>query len=77
MHCVVALLDDVPAKDLETGQPVLLRRGRINTVVMTELSLSHPPLWSHPRSHLVRNLIILEESLETRKRHCFTLNDDK
>lgn len=35
MHDVVALLDDVPAKHFTTGQPLLLRRGQIGTVVMT------------------------------------------
>ena len=35
MHDVVALLDDIPAKHFETGQPLLLRRGQIGTVVMT------------------------------------------
>ena len=35
MHDVVALLDDVPAKHFETGQPLQLRRGQIGTVVMT------------------------------------------
>jgi hypothetical protein len=35
MHDVVAVLDDVPAKNFETGQPLLLRRGKIGTVVMT------------------------------------------
>ena len=35
MHDVVALLDDVPAKHFETGQPLRLRRGQIGTVVMT------------------------------------------
>jgi Domain of unknown function (DUF4926) len=34
MHDVVALLDDVPAKHFETGQPLLLRRGQMGTVVM-------------------------------------------
>jgi len=35
MHDIVALLGDVPAKHFETGQPLLLRRGQIGTVVMT------------------------------------------
>lgn len=35
MHDVVALLDDVPAKHVETGESLLLRRGQIGTVVMT------------------------------------------
>ena len=35
MHDVVALLEDVPAKHFETGQPLRLRRGQIGTVVMT------------------------------------------
>ena len=35
MHDVVALLDDVPARHFETGQPLTLRRGQIGTVVMT------------------------------------------
>jgi hypothetical protein len=35
MHDVVALLDDVSAKHFTTGQPLLLRRGQIGTVVMT------------------------------------------
>ena len=35
MNDVVALLDDVPARHFTTGQPLLLRRGQIGTVVMT------------------------------------------
>lgn len=35
LHDVVALLEDLPAKHCETGQPLLLRRGQIGTVVMT------------------------------------------
>ena len=35
MHDVVALLDDLPASHFVTGQPLLLRRGQIGTVVMT------------------------------------------
>ena len=35
MHGMVALLEDVRTKHFETGQPVLLRRGQIGTVVMT------------------------------------------
>ena len=35
MHDVVALLDDVPTRHFQTGQPLLLRRGQIGTVVMT------------------------------------------
>ena len=35
MHDVAALLDDMPAKHFETGQPLQLRRGQIGTVVMT------------------------------------------
>ena len=35
MHDVVALLEDMPAKHFETGQPLRLRRGQIGTVVMT------------------------------------------
>ena len=35
MHDVVALLDDMPAKHFESGQPITLRRGQIGTVVMT------------------------------------------
>ena len=34
-HDVVALLEDLPVKHFETGQPLLLRRGQIGTVVMT------------------------------------------
>jgi hypothetical protein len=34
-HDVVALLEEMPAKHFETGQPLLPRRGRIGTVVMT------------------------------------------
>jgi len=34
MHDVVALLDAVPARHFETGQPLLLRRGQIGAVVM-------------------------------------------
>jgi hypothetical protein len=35
MNDVVALLDDAPARHFATGQPLLLRRGQIGTVVMT------------------------------------------
>ena len=35
LHDVVALLDDLPVKHFETGQPLFLRRGQIGTVVMT------------------------------------------
>ena len=35
MHDVVALLDDMPAKHFETGAPLVLRRGQIGTIVMT------------------------------------------
>ena len=31
---VVALLEDMPTRHFETGQPILLRRGQIGTVVM-------------------------------------------
>lgn len=34
MHDVVALLEDTPARHLETGHPLLLRRGQIGTTVM-------------------------------------------
>ena len=35
MHAVVALLEDTAAQHFETGQPLILRRGQIGTVVMT------------------------------------------
>ena len=35
MHDVVALLEDTPTTHFETGQPLLLRRGQVGTVVMT------------------------------------------
>jgi hypothetical protein len=35
MHDVVALLQDAAAKHLESGRPLLLRRGQIGTVVMS------------------------------------------
>jgi hypothetical protein len=35
MHDVVALLEDTRARHFESGQPLLLRRGQIGTVVMT------------------------------------------
>jgi hypothetical protein len=35
MHDVVALLQDVRTKHFESGQPLLLRRGQIGTVVMS------------------------------------------
>jgi Domain of unknown function (DUF4926) len=34
-HDVVALLEDVPAKQFESDRAVLLRRGQIGTVVMS------------------------------------------
>lgn len=35
IHDVVALLEDTPAKHFETGQPLLLRRGQVGTVLIT------------------------------------------
>jgi hypothetical protein len=35
LYNIVALLEDLPVKHFETGQPLLLRRGQIGTVVMT------------------------------------------
>ena len=35
IHDVVALLEDTPTRHFETGQPLILRRGQIGTVVMT------------------------------------------
>jgi len=35
MHDTVALLEDVSARHFLTGQPLLLRRGQVGTVVMT------------------------------------------
>lgn len=35
MHDTVVLLEDTRTKHFETGQPVLLRRGQVGTVVMT------------------------------------------
>ena len=34
LHDPVALLEDVPTVHFETGDPLLLRRGQIGTVVM-------------------------------------------
>ena len=34
LHDLVALLEDVPTTHFETGEPLLLRRGQIGTVVM-------------------------------------------
>jgi len=35
MHDVVALLEDLPANHFLTGEPLILRRGQMGTVVMT------------------------------------------
>ena len=35
MHDVVALLEDMHTQHFESGQPLLLRRGQIGTVMMT------------------------------------------
>jgi hypothetical protein len=35
MHDVVALLEATPMKHFESGEPIILRRGQIGTVVMT------------------------------------------
>jgi hypothetical protein len=35
MHDEVVLLEDTRAKHFETGQPLMLRRGQVGTVVMT------------------------------------------
>ena len=34
MHDVVVLLEDTPASHFETGQPIILRRGQVGTVVL-------------------------------------------
>src|SRR5207247_2129029 len=34
MHDIVALLEETPARHFLTGEPLLLRRGQIGTVVM-------------------------------------------
>lgn len=34
MHDVVVLLEDLRTKHFETGQPLMLRRGQVGTVVM-------------------------------------------
>ena len=35
MHDVVALLEDLRTTHFKTGQPLMLRRGQVGTVVMT------------------------------------------
>jgi len=35
MHDTVALLEDLPASHFLTGQPLVLRRGQVGTVVMS------------------------------------------
>ena len=35
MHDVVVLLEDARVNHFETGQPLMLRRGQVGTVVMT------------------------------------------
>ena len=35
MHDMVVLLEDTPTKHFESGQPLVLRRGQVGTVVMT------------------------------------------
>jgi hypothetical protein len=35
IHDVVVLLEDARTKHFETGQPLMLRRGQLGTVVMT------------------------------------------
>jgi hypothetical protein len=35
MHNEVALLEDMRAKHFDTGQPLMLRRGQVGTIVMT------------------------------------------
>jgi hypothetical protein len=35
MHDVVVLLEDVRTKHFDTGEPLMLRRGQVGTVVMT------------------------------------------
>ncbi len=36
IHDVVALLEDMPARHFETAKPLVLRRGQIGTVVLTD-----------------------------------------
>jgi hypothetical protein len=35
IHDTVVLLEDIRTKHFETGQPLMLRRGQVGTVVMT------------------------------------------
>jgi hypothetical protein len=35
MHDVVVLLEDTATKHFNTGQPLMLRRGQVGTIVMT------------------------------------------
>jgi hypothetical protein len=35
IHDVIALLEELPARDFNTARPLLLRRGQIGTAVMT------------------------------------------
>jgi len=51
--------------------------GSAFTQQKPETSPSVPPARSQPRSYFVRDFVIVEELLVTRKLHCFTLNDDE
>jgi hypothetical protein len=51
MHATVALLEDTPTTHFETGEPVLLRRGDIGTVVMLYVDGACEVEFSDQRGH--------------------------
>ena len=63
LHDVVALLEDLPVKHFETGQPLLLRRGQIGTVVMTYDSTTFEVEFAGPDSHTYALLPIAASKL--------------
>jgi hypothetical protein len=63
MHDVVALLEDTAAQHFETGQPLILRRGQIGTVVMTYDGTAYEIEFSGPDGRAYAMLPVQAEKL--------------
>jgi hypothetical protein len=63
LHDVVALLEDLPVKHFETGQPLLLRRGQVGTVVMAYDGTMFEVEFAEPNGHAYALLPIAANKL--------------
>lgn len=63
IHAVVALLENTAAQHFETGQPLLLRRGQIGTVVMAYDGTAYEIEFSDPDGHAYAMLPVHADKL--------------